>query len=58
MPSYDSPWKEALYQHLRPMLTLLFPRLAGRIDWREDHHPLEQELRNPRRENLRWLRGR
>jgi hypothetical protein len=45
MPSYDSPWKEALYQHLRPMLTLLFPRLAGRIDWREDHHPLEQELR-------------
>jgi hypothetical protein len=45
MPSYDSPWKEALYQHLRPMLMLLFPKLAERIDWREDYHPLEQELR-------------
>jgi hypothetical protein len=45
MSSYDSPWKEALYQHLRPMLVLLFPKLAERIDWSKDYHPLEQELR-------------
>jgi hypothetical protein len=45
MPTYDSPWKEALYQHLRPMLVLLFPKLAERIDWSKDYHPLEQELR-------------
>src|SRR5262245_6628560 len=45
MSSYDSPWKEALYQHLRLLLTLLFPRLAERIDWSKDHHPLEQDLR-------------
>jgi hypothetical protein len=45
MPSYDSPWKEALYHHLRQLLTLLFPRLAEEIDWSKDYHPLEQELR-------------
>lgn len=45
MPSYDSPWKEALYQHLRLLLLLLFPRLAARVDWREDYESLEQELR-------------
>jgi hypothetical protein len=45
MPTYDSPWKEALYQHLRSLLMLLFPKLAERIDWSKDYHPLEQELR-------------
>jgi hypothetical protein len=45
MSSYDSPWKEALYHHLRQLLSLLFPRLAEEIDWSKDYHPLEQELR-------------
>src|SRR4051812_40861389 len=45
MTRYDSPWKEALAEQLRWLLVLLFPRLVDQIDWREDHHPLEQELR-------------
>src|SRR5437016_3661919 len=45
MSSYDSPWKEALYRHLRLLLMLLFPRVFERIDWREDYHSLEPELR-------------
>src|SRR4051812_3705886 len=45
MTSYDSPWKESLYQHLRWLLLLLFPKLCERIDWREDYHSQEPELR-------------
>jgi hypothetical protein len=41
---YDSPWKEALRQLLRPALEWFFPVAAADIDWSRGYEFLDKEL--------------
>jgi hypothetical protein len=46
MPTdYDSPWKDAIQQYLRPFLELCFSHVERELDWSRAPEFLEQELR-------------
>ena len=41
---FDGAWKEALDAYFRPFAELLFPDIAGYIDWARGIEPLDAEL--------------
>jgi hypothetical protein len=49
---YDSPWKEALEDYLRPFLALFFPEIHADIDWSRTPEFLDKELQQVVRAEL------
>ena len=45
MTDNDSPWKEMLEQQLPLALAFFFPLIDADLDWTQEYHILEQELR-------------
>lgn len=41
---FDSPWKQAIYLHLKDFLQLCFPNIHSQVDWSLGYQVLDKEL--------------